>query len=180
MGVHTGKDRAQLIVRSLSRRSQTGWLTIGSLRVACALGRSGSVVRKREGDGATPIGQFQLRSAFYRADRIVRPGTGLPLKRLGPNDGWCDAPSDRSYNRFVRHPFPASAEQLWRTDHLYDVLVVIGHNDLPRRRAGGSAIFMHIARDGMKPTEGCVTLRASDMRKVLPHVRASSRIRICG
>jgi L,D-peptidoglycan transpeptidase YkuD (ErfK/YbiS/YcfS/YnhG family) len=179
MGVRSAKPKAQLIVRSLSRRSQTGTLSIGALQVPCALGRSGKVFRKKEGDGATPIGLFPLRFAFYRQDRIVRPATGLPLRRLAPHDGWCDAPGDLCYNRFVRHPFRASAEQLWRADHLYDVIVVIGHNDQPRRRAAGSAIFLHMARDGLKPTEGCIAVRAPDMRKVLLRIQPSTRIRIC-
>ena len=179
MRLRNAGSRAQLIVRSLSPRSQTGWLTFGSLKAACALGRAGKTMRKREGDGATPAGVFPLRYAFYRPDRMLRPTTGMALKRLDPSGGWCDAPGHGRYNRFVRHPFPASAERLWRDDHLYDVIAVIGHNDQPRIPGAGSAIFLHVARDGFKPTEGCVALRASDMRKVLAKLKPSTKIRIC-
>ncbi len=134
-------------------------------------------MRKREGDGATPIGTFPLRIALYRADRMPRPRTGgLTLKRLAPDDGWCDAPSHARYNRFVRHPFAASAEHLWRADGLYDVIIVIGHNDRPPVRGAGSAIFLHIARDGLRPTEGCVALKADDMRRVLARLRPRTEI----
>ena len=180
MRLRNAGDTAQLIVRSLSRRSQVGRLTFGRLSMPCALGRSGMAMRKREGDGATPIGQFPLRFAFYRPDQMGRPATGLPLKRLSPSDGWCDAPSHSRYNRFVRHPFAASAERLWRPDRLYDVVIVIGHNDRPRVHGGGSAIFLHIARDGFKPTEGCVAVRSSDMRKLLARLKPSTRVCICG
>lgn len=179
MGRLTAGQTPQLIVRSLSRRSQIGRLTIGGLTVACALGRAGKVVRKREGDGATPIGLFPLRYAFYRADKTKRPSTGLALKKITQNAGWCDAPSHPRYNQYVCHPFPASAEKLWREDQLYDVVIVIGHNDRPRTRAGGSAIFLHIARDGFIPTEGCVALHRSAMRKVLARLRPKTKIRIC-
>lgn len=178
MGLQTKRCLPQLIVRSLSGHSQTGRLSLGHLSFPCALGRSGKVMRKSEGDGATPIGTFPLRYAFYRSDRMRRPATQLALRRLAPSSGWCDASAHPRYNQFVRHPFPASAERLWRDDQLYNVIVVIGHNDRPRRVSGGSAIFLHIARDGLKPTEGCIALRASDMRKVLARLTPKTRIRI--
>lgn len=129
---------------------------------------------KREGDGATPIGQWPVRQVFYRADRLPRPRTALPLRRIHRRDGWCDAPADRNYNRPVSHPYPASAEEMWRKDELYDLVVVLGYNDRPRRRGAGSAIFMHVARDDLKPTAGCVALRRADILKVLPLLRQGS------
>ena len=152
---------------------------MGTLSVPCALGRSGLSVRKREGDGATPIGTFALRGGYYRADRML-PLQGFKLKRLGPSDGWCDAPAHFFYNRHVRHPFAASAEHLWRDDHLYDVVIVIGHNDRPRRRGMGSAIFLHLARDGLQPTEGCIALKRTGMLKVVSRLRRHGVIRSCG
>jgi L,D-peptidoglycan transpeptidase YkuD (ErfK/YbiS/YcfS/YnhG family) len=133
-------------------------LQIGGLLVPCALGRSGRSFSKREGDGATPSGRWQLMRVFYRADRLARPRTMLPVRALRPDDGWCDAIGDRNYNRMVRHPYPVSAERLWRPDGLYDVVVVLNHNARPRVQGAGSAIFMHLARPGYRPTEGCVAL----------------------
>jgi L,D-peptidoglycan transpeptidase YkuD (ErfK/YbiS/YcfS/YnhG family) len=163
-----GPRRApQLLVRGLSGRAQRGILTYGALRVPCALGRSGRRVGKREGDGATPVGRFALRQAFYRADGLQRPRTRLPLTALRGDDGWCDAPQDRNYNRKVRHPYPASAERLWRTDRLYDLVVVVGYNDRPRVQGRGSAVFIHVAAPGLKPTEGCVALRRADLVRLI-------------
>ena len=176
MKKRNGAAPSQLIVRSLTARSQIGWLTIEGLCVPCALGRSGKIVRKREGDGATPVGSFPLRFALYRADRMLKPVTGLPIRTLSPFDGWCDDTTDRRYNCLVRHPYPASAEQLWRADNLYDVIVVIGHNYKPRLSGAGSAIFLHVARDGLKPTEGCIAVKASDMRKVMARLRRNTRL----
>ena len=85
-------------------------------------------------------------------------------------DGWCDDPVDRNYNRRVRHPYPASAERLWRSDHLYDLVVVLGYNDRPRVAGRGSAIFMHVAGPGFAPTEGCVALRLPDLKRLLEEV----------
>ena len=64
-------------------------------------------------------------------------------------------------------PYPASTERLWRDDDLYDLVVVLGFNDDPVLPGRGSAIFLHVARDGYAPTEGCVALSRSDLEQLL-------------
>jgi L,D-peptidoglycan transpeptidase YkuD (ErfK/YbiS/YcfS/YnhG family) len=172
------KCQPQLLVRSLAGRPERGILTYGSLSVPCALGRSGRRATKREGDGATPIGRFAVRRAFYRADRLRRPRTRLPLTALREDDGWCDDPKDRNYNRLVRHPYPASAEHLWRTDGLYDLVVIIGHNDRPRVRGRGSAVFIHVAGENFAPTAGCIALRLPDLKRLIAHVRSGTFVNV--
>ena len=148
-----------------------GALTAGGDVFAVALGRGGIAREKREGDGVTPAGRFALREVRYRADRLDAPDCGLPLSAIGPRDGWSDDPADPHYNRLVRHPEEGeralSAERLWREDHLYDVIVVVGHNDAPPVPGAGSAIFMHLAREGYTPTEGCVALARDDLVALL-------------
>ncbi|CAA2143304.1 L,D-transpeptidase [Hyphomicrobium sp. ghe19] len=160
------KPAAKLFVRALSRASRQGRLQFGQFDVPCALGFGGIRVLKREGDGATPTGRFAVRYALYRPD-VRRPRTALDVYPIHPNDGWCDSPLDRNYNRPVKLPYPASAERLWRSDRLYDVVLVLGYNDAPRLRNRGSAIFVHIARGDLKPTEGCIALRRTDLRRLL-------------
>lgn len=166
----------EIVVRSLNPRSTRGWLICGNYIFPCALGRGGVTARKREGDGATPRGAFRLESARYRLDKIFRPATALPVSAARQSDGWCDATNDRNYNRPIRHPYPASAEHLWRDDGLYDVLVVLDYNRLPRRRGAGSAIFLHCAREGFAPTEGCVALARRDLLKLLPLIDRNTRL----
>jgi L,D-peptidoglycan transpeptidase YkuD (ErfK/YbiS/YcfS/YnhG family) len=154
-------------VLALSARATRGLVELGPLRFPCALGTSGWRARKREGDGATPTGRWRIGAVRYRPDRASRPRTALPVRPLGPSDGWCDAPADGNYNRLVRHPYPASAERLWRQDGLYDLLVILAYNERPRVRGRGSAIFMHVAKPGLAPTEGCVALRRSDLVRLI-------------
>jgi L,D-peptidoglycan transpeptidase YkuD (ErfK/YbiS/YcfS/YnhG family) len=156
----------------------TGILRAGPLRFRCALGRCGIKALKREGDGATPAGLLLLRRVLYRPDRLNRPRTALPVRALRPNDGWCDAPGDANYNRPVRSAYGASHERLWREDGLYDLIVVLGHNDVPRKARRGSAIFMHVARDGYAPTEGCIALARDDLLKLLPMCGPGSAVRV--
>lgn len=139
------------------------------LKTRCALGRSGVIAAgaKREGDGATPLGRWPLRYVLYRPDRGDAPKTALPARAIAPDDGWCDAPDDPAYNQPVKHPYRASAERLWREDALYDIIAVLGHNDDPVVPGAGSAIFLHCARPGYPPTEGCVALARGDLEAVL-------------
>ncbi len=111
-----------------------------------------------------------MRCVLYRADRLLRPRTGLPLRLLRPADGWCDDPASPRYNRLVRQPFAGSAEPLWRTDALYDVIVVLGYNDGPVVRGRGSAIFLHVAAADFTPTAGCVALNRGNLIRLLAHV----------
>ena len=165
-----------IVVRSLSPKRTRGSLRYGNLVVPCALGRGGTTSRKREGDGATPRGAFRLEHGYFRPDLHRRPRTVLPLSPTRHDDGWCDAPNDRNYNCRVRHPYPASAEHLWRTDVLYDVVVVLDYNRRPRRRGAGSAIFLHVAKPGYPPTEGCVALAYPDLVKVLAAIGPRTRL----
>jgi L,D-peptidoglycan transpeptidase YkuD (ErfK/YbiS/YcfS/YnhG family) len=137
--------------------------------VPCAIGRAGIVAAtaKREGDGATPAGIWTMRRVLWRRDRGGRPDTGLPVQEIHRDDGWCDAPDDTCYNRAVRLPYTARAEELWRPDGLYDLIVVLGFNDAPAIARRGSAIFLHLARPDCGPTAGCVALAATHLREVL-------------
>ena len=142
-------------------------LVIGALEMRCALGAAGVTRAKREGDKATPAGRFPLRRVLYRPDRTAPPGTALPVAAMKPEDGWCDAPGDPRYNAPVTLPYAASHERLWREDGVYDIVVVLGYNDDPPVAGKGSAIFMHVARPGYAPTEGCVALALPDLKAVL-------------
>ncbi len=155
-----------------------GHLILGHSAIPCALGRAGCQARKREGDGATPIGTWSLVAVLYRADRVARPRTRLPVRALRPADGWCDAAGDRNYNRAVQHPYPASAERLWRADHVYDLIVVLNHNRRPRVQGTGSAIFMHLARGGFAATEGCIAVCERGLRAILARCGRKSRVMI--
>ena len=132
-----------------------------------ALGRGGARLDKLEGDGATPIAVLPLRRVLYRADRVRAPECAVAVEPIAPDDGWCDDPAERDYNRMIRLPHDGHYEELWRRDALYDVVGVLGWNDAPVERGRGSAIFLHVARADYAPTEGCIALALDDLRRVL-------------
>lgn len=142
-------------------------LACGGQVYRCVLGRGGVVCDKAEGDGGTPAGAFPLRRVLYRADRLERPATGLPVEQIAPDMGWCDDPAHPDYNRQVQLPCAGRNEVLWRENEVYDLILILGHNDSPPVSGKGSAIFMHVARPDYTPTEGCVALALDDLREVL-------------
>ena len=157
-----------------------GFLDLGDGKVRCALGPAGVVAAsaKREGDGASPAGVWPIRRVLYRPDRGPGPQTALPVLAIAEDDGWCDAPQDPAYNRPVKLPYPASAERMWRDDHLYDLVVVLGHNDDPPAAGMGSAIFLHLARPDYAPTHGCVAVRREDLDALLRTAKPGDTVEI--
>lgn len=147
-----------------------GLMNVGGPVVRCALGKAGISVFKREGDGATPLGRMRLLSGYLRSERHASRRSGLRLTPIRADMGWCDAPADASYNRPVRLPCRASHERMMRGDGLYDFCIVLDWNIRPRRRNGGSAIFLHLARPGFRPTEGCIAVERRVMLRLLPHL----------
>jgi L,D-peptidoglycan transpeptidase YkuD (ErfK/YbiS/YcfS/YnhG family) len=152
-------------------------LTGGGLDMACEIGRGGAVpaADKREGDGATPLGDWRLRTMLLRPGTPVPLGAALPWRWIAIDDGWSDDPADPAYNRPVTHPHPFSAERLWRVDGAYDMIVTLNHNDLPV--AGmGSAVFLHCFEG--RPTAGCVAVAKADLLALLGRVAADEVLRI--
>jgi L,D-peptidoglycan transpeptidase YkuD (ErfK/YbiS/YcfS/YnhG family) len=157
-----------------------GFLDLGSRKAPCALGKGGvkPAGDKREGDGASPAGVWPIRRLLYRPDKGPPPETALNAAPIAPEDGWCDAPADPAYNRPVSLPYPASAERMWRDDGLYDLVVVLGHNDDPPVAPMGSCIFLHLAKPGYAPTEGCVALSREDMEAFLSRAQPGDAVEI--
>ena len=167
---------SRITVRRKPGDSTRGWLTAGHLSLPVALGRGGIKANKREGDGGTPRGTFRPQRLWWRAERHARPATLLPARRIKPDDGWCEDPSDRHYNRPVKVPAGSTADRLARDDALYDFIVEIDHNTRPRIVGRGSAVFIHVARPQFKPTAGCVALDIGSLRRLLARVGPRTRI----
>ena len=171
------KKYHNVLVSRQPRQPTKGLLRLGPLTFACALGRGGIGVLKREGDGKTPLAAMEVLYGFYRKDRwpmINRHQWMLPSHT---QLGWCDTPGNRNYNRAVKRPYAASHEKLARDDGLYDCVIVLNWNMKPRKRNCGSAIFLHIARPNYQPTEGCIAVSKRDMMRLLGLLKPSMIMR---
>ncbi len=164
----------------LMARVRAGTVTGFGETVPAAFGKGGAVAAdaKREGDGASPLGVWPIRAALVRPDRVAAPVTRLPWRWLRADDGWSDGMCDPVYNRPVRHPHPFSAERLWREDHVYDIILVLGHNDSPPVVPLGSAIFFHCTRPDRAPTEGCVAVERDILERWLWRLKPGDSVQI--
>lgn len=147
----------------------------------CSIGKGGfkDIKDKKEGDGATPRGIFPLRQLFFRPDKIKATfAPFLSPTPLSPEMGWCDDPLSPFYNQWIRRPFSARHETLWRNDEVYDLIIVIGFNDNPPTPGAGSAIFIHVARADWRPTQGCIALRQEDLLSIFTSDKPPHQIHI--
>jgi L,D-peptidoglycan transpeptidase YkuD (ErfK/YbiS/YcfS/YnhG family) len=167
-----------LRVRTRPGSRTQGVLTAGPLAIPVALGRSGILANKREGDGGTPRGTFHPVRLWWRADRLPRPATHIPARAIGPLDAWSEDPGDRRYNRAVRREPGQPGDRLRRADRLYDLIIEIDHNTRPRIAGRGSAVFVHVARAGFLPTAGCVALKPDRLRWLVGRISRRTRIDI--
>jgi L,D-peptidoglycan transpeptidase YkuD (ErfK/YbiS/YcfS/YnhG family) len=106
---------------------------------------------------------------LVRADRLPLWCAARPHRALREGDGWSDDPREARYNRFVRLPRGNSHETLIRDDPLYDLIIVLDHNQRPRVRGRGSAVFVHVARPGLTPTAGCLAFDRRDWQRRQRH-----------
>jgi L,D-peptidoglycan transpeptidase YkuD (ErfK/YbiS/YcfS/YnhG family) len=173
-----GKLSGLMRVRSRPGNRSGGILIAGRLAIPVVLGRSGIYANKREGDGATPRGRFRLVRLWWRADRLPRPRSLLPVRRITPDLAWSENPRDRRYNQPFRRSANEPGDRLWREDDLYDLIIELDHNTRPRIAGRGSAIFLHLARPDRSPTAGCVAFGSKDLRRLLTHFGPNTRIDI--
>lgn len=168
-----------LIVTKAEELCKAQW---GARIFDCAVGRTGFIPaeEKKEGDGKTPIGRWEMKGLFYRTDRLSPPKTAFPTQGIKPSDGWCDDPASPYYNRLISLPFSESHEKMWRADELYDLVVELAHNDSPPIPGRGSAIFLHCAKPGFPATAGCIALKREDLLKVLAQAKPGDAVLVRG
>lgn len=104
--------------------------------------------------------------------------TQLPVRRIRPDDGWCETPADRHYNQAIKVPAGSPADRLWREDRLYDFIIELDQNTRPRIAGRGSAVFVHVARPGLSPTAGCVALQSGPLRRLIERLGPQTRLRV--
>ena len=154
-------------------------LTPSGLRVAnqvlpCVIGKNGVSNLKREGDGKTPTGEHQIVGILYRPDRIPPPRKwALPIRS---RDIWSDDVKDPNYNLMGSLPSLFSHERLFKSDHLYDLVILTNWNWPYAVKGRGSAIFIHSWRQKVYPTQGCIALSRENLLKVAKFIDFGSQL----
>jgi len=147
-------------------------------KLKCSIGKSGTTNLKKEGDLATPRGVFKLGFLYYRKDRNKSLKSMLKKRVIKKNTGWCNDSKCKKYNQEIHLPSKYGAEELYRKDKIYDILINIKYNHFPIIKERGSAIFLHLTNNKYKPTKGCVAIIKKDFLKILPSIKRSTKILI--
>ncbi|MGN0466270.1 MAG: L,D-transpeptidase family protein [Lachnospiraceae bacterium] len=135
------------------------------------VGRNG-INKKKEGDGKTPTGTFNIKMAFGIK---ANPGTKLPYTKLTNTMYWCE---DKAYyNRLVdvsKIKHKCNGEHLISYTGHYNYSMVIDYNS-NCVYGKGSAIFLHCTKTSKK-TAGCVAIPESKMITLLKKAKPGIKI----
>lgn len=154
------------------------YLIFQNYKVKCSIGKRGIGIKKKEGDLITPKGTFKIKQILYRADRIKLYSTKIKKKVISKNLGWCDDQSSKSYNKLIKYPFKFRSEKLYRSDNIYDIILVLNYNMNPVKRGKGSAIFIHVAKKNFSSTKGCIGIKKKILKKITQSVNNKTLVKI--
>ncbi|MBR10320.1 MAG: hypothetical protein CMP48_21845 [Rickettsiales bacterium] len=129
---------------------------------------------KQEGDGCAPVGVFELGLAFGYNEQPA--GVSWPYQQLTDRDYFVDDINSKDYNTWQTISMDeandpkskwGSFERMKRNDHLYELGIVVKHNEDPIVKGMGSAIFLHVERAPGLPTLGCTSMQKADLLEVM-------------
>ena len=92
--------------------------------------------------------------------------------------GWCNDPISKKYNKLVKLPSRYSFEKLYRKENTYDIILVLNYNMRPTKKNKGSAIFIHVAKNNYKKTQGCVAVKKKYLLKIIKELKPNSKVKI--
>ena len=147
------------------------------LRTDAYVGRNGCSTEKREGDGKTPVGMYEIRRGFGLA---TPPAVNIAYTRLTGKELWVDDVASTRYNQWVTADVAPkdwnSAENLSKELVAYKYAAVVEYNTASIVKGAGSAIFLHCSEG--KPTSGCISVPEEAMVKILGLMKPGTRIAI--
>ena len=171
----------------VTKVNQNYILRLGTKKFKCQVGASGLKIhtKKREGDKATPIGKWKLKSIYYRSDKMLKPlmrAKTFKINKITKNCGWCDDPNSYSYNKFINTKTLCSEnvnfEKLWREDEAYDIVLETSYNTKPIVKGKGSAIFIHCSFSDYRKTAGCIALKKRDLAILIKNLSHKTNLEI--
>jgi D-alanyl-D-alanine dipeptidase len=157
-------------------RNGMGW-GIGRVAAGDSNVRLSSDPVKKEGDGKSPAGIFDLGTAFGYSTQAL-PGSKLPYLALTESIECVDDVHSKYYNRIVDRsavtPDWNSSEHMRDTGESYRWGLVVDHNGTTARSnehspepGGGSCVFLHIWRDESHGTAGCTAMSQVNVETLL-------------
>ena len=142
------------------------------------IGKNGVTKHKQEGDGKTPLGEFELGVILGRNPKVINKN-GIRYIQINKNMYWVDDANSKYYNKLVNilevNKDWNSAEHLIDYPIQYEYLIEIKTN--PNNISGkGSAIFLHCTNN--LPTAGCIAIDKKSMKKIIENLEYNTKIEI--
>ena len=181
--VVTADDAATTGTLRRYQREQGEWQPVGA-PMAIVVGRTGLAWGrglatenpvdgpvKREGDGKSPSGMFDLGPVFGFAPAAEMDWLRMPYLAVEAMTECVDDPGSDHYNRIVSRVSVdsvdwSSSEKMLAVGAQYALGVVVEHNWDDPVAGGGSCIFLHIWGGRTVPTVGCTAMSENDLRTV--------------
>lgn len=140
-------------------------------------GRSGP--NKREGDGRSPAGVFELGTVYGYGERARE--ISLPYVAASAALRCVDDPASAQYNQIFAEPARPtwkSAERMRRDDDLYELALVVRHNTAPIVPGHGSCIFVHVWQNANTPVTGCTALDKTNLKALLSWLKPNAAVMV--
>jgi len=190
LSVSAGWDQTRAMLQPYARAvAGAPWEPVGP-PVEASLGRAGMAwgrglhpaglagPEKREGDGKSPAGVFDLRVVTGYA-KAAPPGVRMPYRQATSTLRCVDDQGSAHYNQLADEAKTkkdwSSAEDMRRKDDLYRLLVWVGHNDSPVVPGDGSCIFLHLRSGPEATTAGCTAFEPEPMERLLRWLDPAAR-----
>lgn len=132
---------------------------------------------KKEGDGKAPQGIFGISSFFgYKAQNELPFEPKLPYLQAKNNTFCVDDVNSSFYNKITDDSKKDwnSAENMLRTDNLYELGAVVDYNTQNIEKGAGSCVFIHIWRAADKATAGCTAMQKDKIIAVFSQLDAKN------
>jgi len=133
--------------------------------------------QKKEGDGKSPAGIFELRYAFGYEPPDKVPGIKMPYLQCTHTLECVDDPESSHYNQVldrssVPQPDWHGSEKMRMTNGQYRLGLAIEHDTSPPVPGDGSCVFIHIWLGPGIGTSGCTAMRDGDVETLLGWIDA--------
>ncbi|TFE68230.1 L,D-transpeptidase family protein [Methylacidiphilum caldifontis] len=139
---------------------------------------------KKEGDGKTPAGIFNLGLIMGIADELPS-GAQWPLyHKKSPLDAWIEDPALDNYNHLVTIKDSSSPPEWFEKQRLriedphLEWMIFIEHNYPDSKPGLGSAIFIHERYGEHTPTSGCVAMEKEKLVDLIRWISYPSKPKI--
>ena len=152
------------------------FLIYNNYKVKCALGKRGIGNKNIEGDFITPKGVYKIKYLLYRKDRVKKIKSKLKKIIIKKDMGWCDDSKSILYNKLIKFPFNYKYEKLYRSNNIYDIILVLNYNMNPVKKNKGSAIFIHVAKKEYKKTDGCIAIKKRDLLQIIDKIKINTKV----